>query len=154
MFRSKKLYRALALSVGLIGLAACADTPPPPAPMAATDGPQLAGAWYQVYFATDSTEINPRGQMIIQTVANVVKQDNLVRVTIIGKTDSVGSSSANNVLSQNRADKIRDALISNAVPADRIATNWTGEGKQEMVTADNVPEQRNRVVDIAVQRPF
>ncbi len=163
MLRSMISYRALAVAAGISMLAACADTAPPPQPVhassqvkahtALTEGPQLAGAWYQVFFDTDSTAINERGRMIIRTVANVVKYDDLVRVTIIGKTDSVGSPAANNRLSQLRADNVRNALIALAVPPSRIDTSWAGEGKQDTVTAKNVSDQSNRVVDIAVQRP-
>ena len=164
MLRSMASYRTLAAAAGISMLAACADTAPPPQPVhaastqekahtALADGPQLAGAWYQVFFDSNSTAINDRGRMIVQTIANVVKYDDLVRVTIIGKTDSVGSPGANSRLSQLRADHVRDALIALAVPSSRIDTTWAGERKQDRATANNVAEQSNRVVDIAVQRP-
>jgi OOP family OmpA-OmpF porin len=150
MFRSTISYRTLAAAAGLLMLAGCADMAPPPA-RANADGPQLAGAWYQVMFDSSGSEINARGQMIIQTVANVAKNDSKVRITVVGKTDRVGSAAANGALSQKRADRVRDALIAQAVPASRIDTSWTGEGKQEVATPDNIAEQRNRVVDIAVE---
>jgi len=96
---------------------------------------------------------NRRGRMIIQTVANVVKTDGLVRVSVVGKTDRVGSAAANVLLSRRRADMVREALIAQSVPADRIDTNWYGENRQDVATADNVAEKFNRVVDIVVQRP-
>lgn len=152
MFRSIK--SCLFAAAGLLLLAGCTQ-PQSMAPVAdSTDGPQLAGAWYQVYFDNDSSQINSRGQMIIQTVANVVKSDDKVRVTIIGKTDRVGGVAENTLLSKQRADTVRDSLIAHSVPSDRIATSWVGEGKQDVVTANNVAEQRNRVVDIAVQHPY
>lgn len=64
MLRSMIAYRPLALATGLALLAACAETTPPVCVspvVTAADGPQLAGAWYQVYFETDTTEINARG---------------------------------------------------------------------------------------------
>ena len=163
MLRSMISYRALAAAASLSLLAACAESGPPPAVHAATqvpahtalaDGPQLAGAWYQVFFDTDGVEINDRGHMIIAKVADVVKHDDLVRVTIVGKTDRVGSSAANTRLSRQRADQVRDALIALAVPTNRIDTSWVGQDRQDTATADNVSERRNRVVDIAVQRPY
>jgi|SRR3954469_23445354 peptidoglycan-associated lipoprotein len=153
MFRSTISYRTLAAAAGLCMLAGCADMTPAPR-AAAAEGPQLAGAWYQVFFDTNGSEINPRGQMIIQTVANVVRKDDQVRVTIVGKTDRVGAPAANATLSQKRADRVRDALIAQAVPANRIDTSWVGETKQDVATADGVADQRNRVVDIAVQHPY
>ena len=104
----------------------------------------MAGAWYQVYFDNNSSEINARGQMIVQTVANVVKNDDLVHVTVIGKTDRVGIASENVALSQQRAGRVRDALIAQAVPAARIKTSWTGEDQQDVATADSIADWRNR----------
>ena len=154
MFHSMNSYRTLVAAVGLCLLAGCADTTPPPAQTTSVNGPQLAGAWYQVFFDSSATDINSRGDMIIQTVANVVKNNNNVRVTVIGKTDSVGSMSSNAVLSQRRADRVRDSLIAHGVPANRIDTSWSGETKQDVTTAGNVADQRNRVVDITVvQQP-
>jgi OOP family OmpA-OmpF porin len=141
-------------------LAACAGNAPPQtvseAPEATSaNTPQLAGAWYQIYFDTKSTEINERGNLIVKTVAQVVANvaDNgAMRVTVIGKTDRVGAPPANMALSKTRAETVRDALISAGVPSDRIDTTWTGERKLAVSTANNITEQRNRVVDVTVIR--
>lgn len=149
-------WRLLAAVAGISMLAACADQSPRPAVAAATPavaaGPQPAGGWYQVWFDTSKSDLNANGQMIVDSVANAVRRDNAVRVTIIGRTDRVGSEAANMALSEKRAERVRDALIATGmVPADRIETRWMGEGKQGVPTANDVAEQRNRVVDITVQ---
>jgi OOP family OmpA-OmpF porin len=131
-------------------LAACADQGSPPAAAAA---PQLAGAWYQVFFDTDKADLSPRGQLIVNKVADVVRTNNEVRVTVIGRTDRAGTAAANMALSERRAELVRDALIAAGVPAARIDTSWLGEGKQDAPTPDDVAMQRNRVVDILVQEP-
>lgn len=33
---------------------------------------------------------------------------------------------------------------------DRIDTSWVGEGRQQVATADDIAEPRNRVVDVTV----
>jgi OOP family OmpA-OmpF porin len=131
-------------------LAACADQGSPPAAAAA---PQLAGAWYQVFFDTDKADLSPRGQLIVNKVADVVRTNNEVRVTVIGRTDRAGTAAANMALSERRAELVRDALIAAGVPAARIDTSWLGEGEQDVPTPDDVAQQRNRVVDIVVQEP-
>ena len=114
------------------------------------NGPELAGAWYQVYFDTNSAAVNARGQEIVKNVAYVVANNSTTRVTVIGKTDRVGTGRANMDLSQQRANTVRDALIVAGVPADRIDTSWTGERRQQVATANDAAESRNRVVDITV----
>jgi OOP family OmpA-OmpF porin len=131
-------------------LAACADQGAPPAAAAA---PQLAGAWYQVFFDTDKADLSPRGQLIVSKVADVVRTHDEVRVTVIGRTDRAGTAAANMALSERRAELVRDALIAAGVPAARIDTSWLGEGKQAVPMPDDVAARRNRVVDIVLQEP-
>ena len=113
-------------------------------------GPELAGAWYQIYFDSNGSQIDSRGQMIVKKVAYVVENDGATRVTVIGKTDRVGGASANLALSKRRADAVRDALIAAGVPAGHIDTSWSGEARQDVATRDDTAEQRNRVVDVTV----
>ena len=112
--------------------------------------PELAGAWYQVYFDSNSAAVNARGQMIVKNVAYVVANNDTTRVTVIGKTDRVGVPSANMALAQRRADAVREALVAAGVPPARIDTSWTGETSQQVATRDEANEPRNRVVDVTV----
>jgi OOP family OmpA-OmpF porin len=143
------LVAALALSV----VAGCADDAAPPAAApphdAATSGPELAGAWYQVYFDTNSAVLNQRGQMIAGKVAYVVQNDPTTRVTVIGRTDRIGAAPTNMALSQRRAVAVSDALIAAGVPAIRIDTSWTGEAVQRKPTVQD-SDPRGRVVDVTV----
>lgn len=169
MFQSAKILRALVATVGLSVSAGCvqeqASAPQQaaaapqvtPAPRAAP-APQPAAATrselatYQVYFNTKSAAIHTTGKTAVKTAANVAANDGATRVTVIGKSDRVGSSSANMALSMRRANAVRNALIAAGVPAARIDTSWTGEEKQQVPTANGVAEPRDRVVDIIVTK--
>jgi peptidoglycan-associated lipoprotein len=165
MLRLTKSGPLLAAAAGIMMLGACADQSPqrasaPPAPKQTSAaaapqqlaGPQQVGGWYQVMFDTNKFDLTPNGQAVINNVANAVSSDKAVWVTVIGKTDRVGSEAANLALSEKRAERVRDALVATGkVPANRIATRWSGEGKQDVVTPDDVAERRNRVVDITVE---
>ncbi|MBF0166827.1 MAG: OmpA family protein [Alphaproteobacteria bacterium] len=154
MFQIAKVIRALAASLVLVAAAGCAEQAAAPqrttsAPPMSND-PELAGAWYQIFFDTNKADIDTRGQMVIKNVAYVATSNEMTRVTVIGKTDRVGDAASNVALSQRRADQVRDALISSGVPAEHIDTRWTGETSQKVSTADEASEQRNRVVDVTV----
>jgi OOP family OmpA-OmpF porin len=155
MSQRARITRALVAMLALSVAAGCAEqASPPPQSGAAYDpgavAPELAGAWYQVYFDTNSFTINARGQTIVKTVAYVAANAGPTRVTVIGRTDRVGAPPANMALAERRADAVRSALISAGVPAASIDTTWTGEGKQAVATANDAAEPRNRVVDITV----
>ncbi len=150
MLDSVKLLRAMAAALVISVVAGCAEQGAPTSQTAAAASPELGGAWYQVFFDTNSFAINDRGQMMVKNVAYVVANNGATHVNVIGKTDRAGSAAANLALSQRRADAVRDALVAAGVPAARIDTSWTGERKQDVATADDAAEQRNRVVDITV----
>ena len=154
LLRSVKILRGLVILFALSTAAGCAEQTSPQRAAtpqtAAANGPELAGAWYQVYFDTNSFKLNARGQTIVKTVAYIAANAGPTRVTVIGRTDRVGAPPANITLSRQRADVVRDALIAEGVPAGQIDTSWTGEGSQAVATADDAAERRNRVVDITV----
>jgi outer membrane protein OmpA-like peptidoglycan-associated protein len=145
-------WRVLAAVGTMSLLAACAQTPPamvasnpPPVP----PGPNAT--WYHVEFATNSHTLDAQGQLTVADVTNNLRQNPTSIATIIGKTDTVGSANYNMHLSHQRADAVRDALVYQSnVSADRVETRWTGETRQHVATADNVPAETNRVVDIAI----
>jgi OOP family OmpA-OmpF porin len=155
MLQSTKTLRWLVAALTLTSVVGCAQLAPQqaaaPAPHdAATSGPELAGAWYQIYFDTNSATLNDRGQMIVRNVAYVVANGGPARVTVIGKTDRVGAAPANLALSRRRADAVRDALVAAGVPAGTIDTSWSGEAAQNVSTLDDAKEPRNRAVDVTV----
>ena len=86
---------------------------------------------------------------MVSRAADVITNLSTTRVTVIGKTDRVGAPSDNMILSRQRAEAVRDALVAAGVSADRIDTGWTGEDKPEVVTL-NEDERLNRVVDVTV----
>ncbi len=155
MRQSQNHLRMLLATAALSLVAGCAQMAPrqaaPPQPHdAATAGPELAGAWYQIYFDTGSADVNARGRMIAQKVAYVVTNNTATRVTVIGRTDRLGPPSANMALSERRANAVRDALVAAGVPAARIDTSWTGEANQTGATIDDTTSPHNRVVDVTV----
>jgi OOP family OmpA-OmpF porin len=150
MAMQNEILRSALLAAVLVAGAACTQQTASAPPPTAVQGPELAGAWYEVYFDTNSSTIDERGRTIVRSVAYVVANNATTRVTVIGKTDTVGAQSSNLALSKLRADGVREALINAGVPAARIDTSWTGEMRQDIATQNDTATRRNRVVDITV----
>ena len=72
-------------------------------------------------------------------------------VIVIGHTDTVGNDAANDVLSRQRAEVVRNAFVARGLAADKLVT--VGRGKRELAvpTADGVSEPRNRRIEILVR---
>ena|SRR5579863_4266647 len=129
----------------------CASPPSHPAanPPPVTANP--ATTWYSVHFDNGSFAISPGSQTAVNDAALFLRKHPNSVATIIGKTDSVGSTDYNMHLSHQRADAVRDALVyAGKIPADHVETRWTGETHQDRPTAGDVAEAGNRVVDIAI----
>ena len=154
MSNHKHTWRNLAAMGTIALLAACAQTPPPAAMVASNPPPIPPGSsamWYHVEFASNSHNLDAKGQTTVADVANYMQQNPLTVATIIGKTDTVGSANYNMHLSHQRADSVRDALVYHSnVAADRVETRWTGETRPNQPTGNNVASEPNRVVDIAI----
>lgn len=154
MSRSRKFLNPLVAALALLAIAGCAKVDPPSQQALAATDAELAGAWYQVYFDSSSAALNPRGHLVVENAARIAKNAGPTRVTVIGRTDRVGSAPDNLALAHQRANVVRDALIAAGVPSDQIDTSWTGEANQAVSTANDAAEARNRVVDVTVvQQP-
>jgi outer membrane protein OmpA-like peptidoglycan-associated protein len=153
MSRSATSWRQFA-AVGVISaLAAC--TQAPPAPMAASNPPPVApgpnALWYTVGFDSGSAVIDANGQKVVNDVVTYLGRNPNSIVTVIGRTDTVGTNDYNMHLSHHRADAVRDAIVYNGkVTMDRVETCWTGETRPKLTTGNEVAASENRVVDIAI----
>ena len=111
---------------------------------------------HEVYFDTDKFEIPAvEHEKLLSFLANIEKID-IEKISIYGFTDDRGSDSYNLVLSQNRANTIKE-IFSNNEFDETIMTNVDGKGELLIKTIDNqsVEEARslNRKVQIIV-KPF
>lgn len=71
-------------------------------------------------------------------------------VTIEGHTDSVGEASFNQALSQNRANAVRDFLVSNGIASSRLTTLGQGEDAPIASNDSATGRQQNRRVEVII----
>jgi outer membrane protein OmpA-like peptidoglycan-associated protein len=72
-------------------------------------------------------------------------------VLVVGHTDRVGGDPANDALSRQRAEVVRNALIARGVAPESVVSVGRGEREAVVPTADGVAEARNRRVEILVR---
>jgi len=72
-------------------------------------------------------------------------------VRVIGHTDTVGRAEINDALSLQRAQTVRNLLVSAGIRAEAIEATGRGERELLVPTADEVREPRNRRVEISVR---
>jgi outer membrane protein OmpA-like peptidoglycan-associated protein len=105
-----------------------------------------------VLFQSAKSTLLSSVQVKLDQVANALLAVRARNLIVEGHTDSQGSESYNQGLSQRRADSVRDYLVQRGYPADRIQARGKGKGSP---IADNAsPEGRanNRRVEIVIER--
>jgi outer membrane protein OmpA-like peptidoglycan-associated protein len=105
-----------------------------------------------VLFRSAKSTLLSSAQVKLDQVAKALLAVRARNLIVEGHTDSQGSESYNQGLSQRRADTVRDYLVQRGYPADRIQARGKGKGSP---IADNAsPEGRanNRRVEIVIER--
>lgn len=105
-----------------------------------------------VTFARGSANINPAFQRTLDSVAQTLIRYPNSLIDVYGFTDTTGSPSYNQQLSEQRAQAVADYLVRQGVSRARIATRGYGEDPQylRVQTGDNVDEPLNRRVEIKI----
>jgi outer membrane protein OmpA-like peptidoglycan-associated protein len=75
------------------------------------------------------------------------------RISIVGHADTVGPAARNLALSEARAGAEREALEARGLDASWMTTEGAGEERSLRLTADNVAEPVNRVVEVLIEAP-
>src|SRR3546814_6006054 len=106
-----------------------------------------------VTFTTGSYSISPSFQSALDSVAaNLVRYPNSI-VDVYGHTDTVGTASSNQLLSERRAPAVANYLISRGAGPARPRWQGFGESQLKVQTGDNVNQPLNRRAQIKVIPP-
>jgi len=103
-----------------------------------------------VLFATNEANLTPNGMSTLRKLADVMAQNPERTVLVEGFTDSTGSSSYNQNLSQRRANSVAMALASMGVARERIAMKAYGEAFPVAANDTASNRQLNRRVEIVL----
>ncbi|MEO8991642.1 MAG: OmpA family protein [Nitrosospira sp.] len=101
-----------------------------------------------VMFDTNHAQLKSGGVRAVQKLADVLKQDPQRNVAIEGFTDSTGSENYNQVLSERRADAVRDTLMNMGIDSTRITTRGYGKSFPVASNSNEAGRQMNRRVEV------
>ena len=104
-----------------------------------------------IAFAPGRAALRPEAKASLGKLVAFVNRDPTKPIRIEGHTDSRGNPNSNQLLSQKRADSVRDALIAAGVSANRMTSIGMGEDNP---VADNETEEgraKNRRVDVILE---
>ncbi|HVU53364.1 MAG TPA: OmpA family protein [Polyangia bacterium] len=101
-------------------------------------------------FETDSPDIDPGTQRVLDDVAGVLSSHPTARILLEGHTDSTGAPDANRALSLARAESTRKYLVDHGIDASRIET--AGFGASRPLASNDTADGRamNRRTELVV----
>jgi outer membrane protein OmpA-like peptidoglycan-associated protein len=113
---------------------------------------KIIGKSHSVYFNSGGAALSPEGELgIIDVVSHLIKySDKIVEVNIEGFADSDGNKYKNILLSKQRAETVRAALISYGVKPHKLKVVVSGDSKAG-VEADAFGKLNNRRAEIYVK---
>jgi len=108
-------------------------------------------AHFRLYFILGSDQLTPESAVAYRSVFDDIKRRAAYEVEVIGHTDTLGDVASNQRLSLDRAAAVRGSLVRDGLDPNAISV--TGRGKLDLLvpTGDEVPEPRNRRVEITVR---
>jgi OmpA-OmpF porin, OOP family len=147
--------RRVFLLGSLLVLGACAQPAPPPPVAAAPPPPPPPEHTFTVYFNWDKANLTPEAQQIVEAAAATFHSEATVPVSVVGHTDTSGSSAYNQKLSERRAENVARALAQAGVPQGSMSVSGVGQNDLKVPTPPGVREPQNRrvVIDEGGQAP-
>jgi len=103
-----------------------------------------------VLFDTGKADLNPGSARKLDQLGQFLAEHPVRRVQIDGFTDSVGTDSYNQYLSQQRADAVKSSLVSRGIDASRIGSQGYGKGFPVANNVDSGGRQLNRRVEVVI----
>jgi outer membrane protein OmpA-like peptidoglycan-associated protein len=114
---------------------------------------QVYGVEEKVLFDTDKATIKPSAAEALKQISASITQRYAGKdVRVLGFADARGDKSYNRELSQQRAEAVKNYLITtDKLPADHLSTEAFGESQPVASNATPAGRQENRRVEIAVR---
>ena len=119
-------------------------------------GPALAAlpkppAQFILYFKHDTTELTKESLAHLDEVVRTIRERAPADVSVVGHTDTMGTKRYNNRLSLMRARAVAAHLKAKGVDLSSLEITYHGENNLLVPTGDEVPEPRNRRVEVTVR---
>ena len=108
-------------------------------------------ATYVLYFVEGKDEMTPESKAEMERIGQVIAARAFPDVLVIGHGDATGTVQVNELLSRQRAQRVRDELVANGLDPSHVEAVGHGKREPAVPTSEGVSEPRNRRVEINVR---
>lgn len=106
---------------------------------------------FTLNFLGDSDELTPQSMQQLPGILAELRRRSVAEIVVVGHTDRVGKTDYNDRLSLQRAQRMVSELEKIGIPISVIIASGRGEREPLVATEDEVPEPRNRRVEVSVR---
>ncbi|MCE2596979.1 OmpA family protein [Motilimonas cestriensis] len=103
-----------------------------------------------ITFDVNQSNLKQSAMPVLDSVLLVLKEFDKTRVNVLGHTDSTGSASYNQTLSEKRAASVADYLLRNQLPYARVNTLGYGEARPIADNKTASGREQNRRVELVL----
>lgn len=128
-------------------------TPKEPVTLEAPLSPIASGsviALRNIFFNTASYELLPASNAELEKLVRLLKANPALRIELGGHTDNVGNDAANQKLSEQRANAVRDHVVRQGIDGARITAKGYGETKPVATNDTEEGRAQNRRTEVRV----
>lgn len=101
-----------------------------------------------VYFDFGKSDLRPESDSVLREVDTIFRKSDNVTIHLTAHTDAIGDNQSNQVLSDRRARRVRDALLELEIPDSALVIETFGEQLPVAANDDEQGRQLNRRVTI------
>ncbi len=104
-----------------------------------------------ILFATNSSELSNRSKFILRQFSDFLNEHPSSKILIQGHTDDVGDPDRNMVLSQERAEAVKNYLVELRISPDRLKAKGYGVTMPKVPNNSDANRAKNRRTDFVIE---
>ena len=104
-----------------------------------------------ILFETNSSELSDRSKFILKEFSSFLVENPTSKIMIQGHTDDYGEDTENLKLSEERAQAVKDYLISLNIKSDRMTAKGFGETMPKLPNSSDENRAKNRRTDFVLE---
>ena len=119
----------------------------PQTPQTATVDENGCWATHDILFDFDSSDIKPQYHSALEVIIAVLKKNPGLKVEIQGNTDNMGPESYNQMLSEKRAQAVKDYMVDKGIGSERLKAVGFGATRNVASNENDTGRALNRRIE-------
>ena len=103
-----------------------------------------------IFFESESYELNKKSLALLLGFSNYLLKNTKISISINGHTDDKGEDDKNLLLSQNRADAVKNYLLKKGIDSSRLKSIGYGEKKPSVPNLNELNRAKNRRTEFEI----